>query len=151
METRLTGIALYTRCQPKLPTSCPAWVPLVAQARAQSRFESAAGLFCFQDSGTGLNLPLLLSCMARQRVTSGVGGGIVRYTRLYSNLTWMDLGLCRQLMHNLLPFLRGLSVLSDVRPTLAESFNVPEYFSRHGYCLYEDASGFLTAAATIIS
>ena len=91
--------------------------------------------------------------MARQRVTChpGVGGGIVRYTRLYNNLTWMDLGLCRQLMHNLLPFLRGLSVLSDVRPTLAESFNVPEYFSRHGYCLYKDASGFLTAAATIIS
>ncbi len=57
----------------------------------------------------------------------------------------------RQLMHSLLPFLRQLSGAPDVRPELAAAFSMPEYFARHGYCLYEDASGFLTAAATIIS
>lgn len=64
---------------------------------------------------------------------------------------WSVSLLCRQLIHSLLPFLRGLSQLPDVRPTLAECFNMPEYFSKHGYCLYEDASGYLTAAAAIIS
>ncbi|CAL8471926.1 g11468 [Coccomyxa elongata] len=57
----------------------------------------------------------------------------------------------RQLMQELLPFLKGLSGLSDVRPTLGDIFNMPEYFFKHGYCMYEDASGYLTAAATIIS
>jgi hypothetical protein len=59
--------------------------------------------------------------------------------------------LCRELTQTLLPFLRSLALVPDVRQALSKSFNVPEYFSQHGYCLYEDASGYLTAAATIIS
>lgn len=55
-------------------------------------------------------------------------------------------------MQDLLPYLRRLAVLPDVRQVLTEDFRVAEYFERQGYLLYEDpGSGFLTAAASVIS
>ena len=60
--------------------------------------------------------------------------------------------LRRLLMHDLLPYLKRLAELPDVRQPLTEDFKMAEYFRRQGYLLYEDpASGFLTAAASVIS
>jgi hypothetical protein len=55
-------------------------------------------------------------------------------------------------MQDLLPYLKKLSDLPDVRQALTDDFRMAEYFGRQGYLLYEDPrSGFLTAAASVIS
>jgi hypothetical protein len=60
--------------------------------------------------------------------------------------------LCRLLMQDLLPYLKKLTDLPDVRQALTQDFRMAEYFRRQGYLLYEDPrSGFLTAAASVIS
>ena len=59
---------------------------------------------------------------------------------------------CRLLMQTLLPYLKKLAEQPDVRQPLTADFKMAEYFRQQGYLLYEDpSSGFLTAAASVIS